>query len=103
MKTCITAAEQLVNTHFNITLTDDETDFLLNSTNESEIVWFFTILVKYCIYKTKFNDECPSILTIPHFKNSLKHKITNQKIYPKFKQKEYAATNDFSQYTGQKT
>jgi hypothetical protein len=53
--------------------------FLLNSGNESEIVRFLTTLLKYFIYKTKFKDDCHSILTIPHFKNYLKQKITNRK------------------------
>lgn len=67
-----------MSTHFNITLTDDEKVFLLNSGNEYEVL---TILVKYFIYKSKFKDDVRSILTIPHFENYLKHKMTNQPIH----------------------
>jgi hypothetical protein len=79
IKLFIRNTKQWINTNLNINLNVNEKVFLLSSSNESDIVKFITILLKYYIYKSKFRENCRSFLTVSLFKGYLKHKFISRK------------------------
>ncbi len=78
IKLFIRNTKQWINNNLNINLKVNEKVFLLSSSNESDIVKFITILLKYYIYKSKFRENCRSFLTVSLFKGYLKHKFISR-------------------------